>query len=187
MKSPFVTTTIALILASGGVVAAQSKSKEATTPHEATTHATSSAASTMTKDETQTLDELHAANLIEIEAGKLAQKHAASNDVKKYGEHLVADHTKADKELNTLAKRGGVTLTGVNTEAKLHDLEGLTGKDFDHAFLNMMVKDHAHAIDVVKTEQARAQNQDVHALLTKTLPVLEQHEQHAQLLNSDRS
>ena len=44
MKSPFVTATIALVLAAGGVAAAQSKSEGATPPHEATTHATSSTA-----------------------------------------------------------------------------------------------------------------------------------------------
>jgi putative membrane protein len=186
MKSPFVTLTIAVALASGGVVAAQSTSRA---PHEASSPAakTSPAAINMDTHETETLDELHAANLVEVAAGKLAQQHASSRDVKSYGQHLVMDHTKADKELTTLAKRNGVHLTGMNTEAKLHDLMGLKGTDFDHAFLNMMVKDHAHAIDVVKTEQARVQNQDLRKLLAKTLPVLQQHEQRAQLLNNDRS
>jgi putative membrane protein len=193
MKSPMITVTIALALASGGIVAAQSTPQDAMPPHGATTRTTPAAATptapaaiNMTTHETQTLDELHAANLIEVAAGKLAQRNAASSDVKKYGEHLVMEHSKADKELTTLAKRNGVKLTGVDTDKKLYDLKGLKGSDFDHAFLNMMVKDHAQVIELVKTEEARAQNQDVRALLTKTLPVLQQHEQRAQVLNNDR-
>ena len=54
---------------------------------------------TMTVQESEALDQLHAANVLEIAAGKLAIKNASSADVKKYGAHLVNDHTKADRDL----------------------------------------------------------------------------------------
>ncbi len=44
----------------------------------------------------------------EVENGKMAEKQGKSADVKRIGARMVADHTKANKELTELANRKGV-------------------------------------------------------------------------------
>jgi putative membrane protein len=47
---------------------------------------------------------------MEIEVGNLAQTHASSAKVKQFGETLVKDHTKADKEVLDFAKANNIVL-----------------------------------------------------------------------------
>jgi putative membrane protein len=187
--SKYTTLTLGLVLAATTVVAAQSTPELApgSPPHAPKAALpTAPAEITMTVQESEVIDQLHAANVLEIAAGKLAQRHAGSADVKRYGEHLVQDHTKADRELTAFAKRTGVKLAVVDS-AKLDALKALRGKDFDRAFLGMMVKDHQSAIELVRTAQPRATNYDVRAILDKTLPTLEHHSQTARQLSGGSS
>jgi putative membrane protein len=147
---------------------------------------TAPAAIEISAQEHAVLAQLHAANVLEIKAGKLAVKQAAARDVRRYGESLVKDHTKADRELTTLAKRNGVKLAAV-PDVTLADLKARRGTDFDRAFLALMIHDHQQTMDTVRSAQNQAQNADVRALLDKTLPALEQHEQHAQQLAGGHS
>jgi len=52
--------------------------------------------------------EMTQANLAEVQAGKMAASKASSDEVKKYGQHMVDDHSKALSENRSLAKAKGV-------------------------------------------------------------------------------
>jgi putative membrane protein len=163
---------------------AQDASKQNTVPKAA--QPTAPASIHLSQSESEVIDKLHAANKLEIEAGKLAKKNAGSAQVKQFGAKLVTDHTKADQELTTLAKRNGVKLSEVDS-ARLDALKDLKGEEFDRTFLQMMVTDHKDAIDSVEKAQGEAENKDVKALLNKTLPTLRSHEQHAEKLDVNHS
>src|SRR5436309_2293925 len=68
----------------------------------------------MTKKADRSMDQnrmaamIHQVNREEIDAGKLAAKMGHSQDVKEYGHMLVDDHTQADKDLMTLAKKANL-------------------------------------------------------------------------------
>ncbi|MET0387265.1 MAG: DUF4142 domain-containing protein [Polyangiales bacterium] len=147
---------------------------------------TAPAAVQMTLQDSEVIDRLHAANVIEVEAGKLAADRALSPEVKRYGDLSARDHARADQELEAFAKRYGIKLSNVDAR-KLETLRSLEGADFDRAFLTMMVRDHQNAIHMVKTAQGRAENSEVRTLLDRALPMLQQHEEHAQQLNSGHS
>ena len=42
---------------------------------------------------------------MEVAMGKLASEHGQSADVKKFGERMVTDHSKANDELKSIAKK----------------------------------------------------------------------------------
>src|SRR5215469_13868965 len=46
----------------------------------------------------------------EVELGRLAQQHASNDAVKRFGQRMVTDHSKADQELTELATSKGVDL-----------------------------------------------------------------------------
>jgi len=57
--------------------------------------------------------------LAEVELGRLAAQKGQSADVKKFGQRMVTDHTKANAELKKLAASKGITLPAeMNAEQK---------------------------------------------------------------------
>jgi putative membrane protein len=86
------------------------------------------------------------ANIAEIEAGKLAQSKASSNDIKQFGEKMQQDHGKVLDELQALAKSKGVALpteTDEKHKALAKKLAATSGKQFDQTYAsNAGVADH---------------------------------------------
>jgi putative membrane protein len=126
----------------------------------------------------------HVLNMVEVDMGKLAQKNGG-NAVKKYGTKLVIDHSKADKDEMAFAEKHGLKTIPDDTamtDADKKDqadmaarLKGMTGPDFDHEFLNMMVAGHEREITKLEADIAIGENRDLVKLLKTIKPVLQQH------------
>lgn len=122
-------------------------------------------------------------NLAEIQMAKTAQQKASNNDVKQLAQQLEQDHQKAEDQLQQVSQKVGVTLPSqpsVKDQAMLKKLDGMSGSQFDKAFMKHQVIDHKK--DVAKFEQkANAiQNPDLKTWAQNTLPVLKQHLQMAE-------
>ena len=116
--------------------------------------------------------------MAEVELGKLAQDKASSDQVKNFGKRMVDDHSKANDELQTLAKNKNITLpTDLDPKDKaLKDrLSKLSGAAFDRAYMNAMLRDHRKDVSEFKMESTSGQDADVKAFASKTLPTLEDH------------
>jgi putative membrane protein len=116
--------------------------------------------------------------MAEVELGKLAADKASSDAVKKFGQRMVDDHSKANDELKTLAQSKSITLpTEIGPEEKaLHDrLSKLSGPAFDQAYMKAMVSDHVKDVNEFKMEAKSGKDPEVKAFAAKTLPTLEEH------------
>ena len=116
--------------------------------------------------------------MAEVQLGQLAARQAANADVKNFGQRMVDDHSKANDELNQLAKSEDVTLpTTVDKKATAtqQHLAKLSGADFDRAYMEEMVKDHKKDVAAFEHEAAQAQDPDVKQWAAKTLPTLKEH------------
>ena len=114
----------------------------------------------VSKDDMQTLSRMAQADMAEIEAGKLAQQKASSPEVKKYGEHMVQEHTKMLEEGKKLAQSKGAkppASTDKKHQAALKKLQGMDGDEFDRQYMRQMVQDHQ---DVMKLAQKAAKSKD---------------------------
>src|SRR5436190_5687346 len=83
--------------------------------------------------------------MAEVELGQLAAQKAASDDVKKFGQRMVDDHTKANDQLKQVASQKSITLPtdiGAKNKAVKDHLEKLSGAAFDKAYMTHMVQDH---------------------------------------------
>ncbi|MET9799608.1 DUF305 domain-containing protein [Streptomyces sp. NPDC006368] len=103
-----------------------------------------------------------------VEMAELAETRAASAEVKT----LAAEIKKAqDPEIRTLsgwltswgeevpkegesAEHGGHAMSGMMTPEEMDKLEKSSGKVFDTAFMELMIKHHEGAIEMAKTEQS---------------------------------
>jgi putative membrane protein len=124
--------------------------------------------------------------MAEVELGQLAADKAASDDVKKFGQRMVSDHTKANDELKSLAQSKSITLpTEVDAKDKAtHDrLAKLSGAAFDRAYMQHMLADHRKDVNEFKKESTSGKDSDVKAWASKTLPTLEEHLKMAQDTN----
>ncbi len=116
--------------------------------------------------------------MAEVKAGQLAVDKASNADVKKFGETLVADHSKANEELKALATEKKIALPAeISAEQKQHCamLEGLDGAKFDQVFLKHMVEAHGETIAKFKNESTAGKDSEFKKFATETLPTLEAH------------
>jgi putative membrane protein len=116
--------------------------------------------------------------MAEVELGKLAVEKAASDEVKKFGQRMVDDHSKAVEELKTLAQNKHITLpTAIDPrETALHDrLAKLSGPAFDRAYIQAMLADHRKVLNEFRMEAKMGKDGDVKGWAAKTLPMIEEH------------
>ncbi|HET7002963.1 MAG TPA: DUF4142 domain-containing protein [Puia sp.] len=116
--------------------------------------------------------------MLEVALGKLAEKKGVSQTVKKLGAQMVADHSKANKELKALAADKHIVIPDNMSEKcqkKVSDLDEKKGKDFDKAYADLMVSDHKDDIDEFKKESEKGNDAQVSAWAKNKVPVLEHH------------
>jgi putative membrane protein len=126
------------------------------------------------------------ANFAEIELGKLALQKAMRDEVKKFAQQMVDDHSKALDELKSAAAGKGFTLpTQLDAEHKtLSDrLSKLNGAAFDREYMQAMVDGHKKVAADVRKESQSGTDADLKAWAAKTLPTVEEHLKHAERVN----
>ena len=144
-------------------------------------NAVSSVANSVTGPSKETpesfLAEAAEGGLAEVELGKLAAKNAQDAEVKKFGQMMVDDHSRANQELKALAAKKSIKIpeqlgTHKSTVDKLSDLKGA---DFDKEYVNEMISDHKKDVDAFERQANSATDPEVKAFAAKTLPVLKKH------------
>ena len=116
--------------------------------------------------------------MAEVALGKLAVEKASNSEVKKFGQRMVDDHSKANDELKQLASQKNVTLPqdlSAKDKATKAKLESLSGEQFDRSYVKDMVKDHKKDVSDFRRESTSAKDPDVKKFATQTLPTLEEH------------
>ncbi|HYG54796.1 MAG TPA: DUF4142 domain-containing protein [Burkholderiales bacterium] len=151
-------------------VSAQGKSEEK--------QATGKKQGGLAKQDRDLLTRMAQSDMAEIEAGKLAAKNASSPEVKKYGEHMVQEHSKMLEEGGKLAKAKGVTPPSApdkKHQAALKKLEGLSGEEFDRRFMQQMVRDHEEAMKLGERVAKNAKDSELKAHAEKAAPHIKEH------------
>ena len=133
------------------------------------------------------LERIHLANLKEIEAGKIAEAKASSPEVREYADQLIKDHTSADQMVTATAQKIGARLR--DSSAQRHKgtpvdkkLSSTNGAQFDRVFLEQTSADHKKLMTELKQARDDASDDDIEALIDKIMPILQQHQDLAQIL-----
>jgi putative membrane protein len=126
-------------------------------------------------------------NITEVELGKLALKHAANKRVKNFGAMMIKDHTKTNNKLIAIAKRKNIPLPaepGATDQKTIDELSKKSGKDFDKAFVENMIRDHENDIKVFENTAKYSSDPEIKAFANKTLRVLKNHLDAINTINS---
>jgi putative membrane protein len=172
MMRVFALGTVTLAMAAAPAFAQTSSQPKSST------HAASKAGASKQAPDHKFVMDAAKGGMAEVELGKLAQDKASNDQVKNFGKRMVDDHSKANDELQTLAKNKNITLpTDLDPKDKaLKDrLSKLSGPAFDHAYMSAMLQDHKKDVSEFKAESTSGHDPDVKAFASKTLPTLEDH------------
>ena len=116
--------------------------------------------------------------MAEVKLGQLAQEKGTSDTVKKFGQRMVEDHTKAGDELKRAAAQDNITLPdtiSAKDKGTYDELSKLSGAAFDRAYARDMVKDHEEDIADFNKEANGGKNAAIKDFATQTLPTLQDH------------
>lgn len=133
---------------------------------------------TVSHDDARFAVEAANGGMAEVELGKLAQEKAGDQKVKDFGTMMVNDHSKANDQMKTLAAQKGITLPatiGENEQKLKGELSSKSGKDFDKAYIDAMIKDHQDDIKSFKSAISTLRDPDLKNFATNTLPTLKMH------------
>jgi len=126
-------------------------------------------------------------NQVEIQVGKLAAQKASDPAVKRFAQKLADDHTKANQQLQSLPGADQVLQSVSLPEDKrqaIDQLSGLSGKEFDRAFIDQMVQDHEKAVSRFQEVASSATDPQVKQFASQLLPTLQRHLEQAKALQS---
>jgi len=118
--------------------------------------------------------------MAEVELGQLALSKAANQDVKKFAQHMIDDHSKANKELELLAKSQKLSLPiapGQKYKQTKDRLSKLSGADFDREYMKEMINDHKKVIAAFELRTRQARDAELKGWVEKTVPTLREHQQ----------
>jgi putative membrane protein len=124
----------------------------------------------------------------EIALGRMAAQQAESKKVKQFGERMVQDHEKASQEIKQLAEQEQITLHAEMppmTKDKAQQFSKLSGKAFDLAYINHMMKDHVKDVTEFEEGAKELHAPRVQQWASATLPVLKEHLRMAQHIAGD--
>ncbi|HEX5476351.1 MAG TPA: DUF4142 domain-containing protein [Burkholderiales bacterium] len=139
------------------------------------------------KADTAAMKKLAQANHAEIELGKLAQSKAQSEEVKKFGQHMVDEHGQMLEDLQKLASSKGVTLPdspAAKDQKTLKKLQGLSGAQFDRRYMADMVKDHKKDIQETAKIAQKAKDAEFKSAVQQANSKMKEHLQMAQQVAS---
>ncbi len=125
--------------------------------------------------------------MLEIALAKQAQAKSASPDIKDLAAKIIADHTKADQQLQQIAQTEGAKLPDALNSAgqsELQKFSTLTGSEFDKAYLHFAVNDHRKALTKFENEAKQGTNPSLKTFASDTVPTLKEHLSMAESANS---
>lgn len=125
--------------------------------------------------------------MMEVELGRMAANQASNDEVKKFGQRMVDDHSKANNELSALAQKKNITLPaemGKKGQAAKDHLSTLNGEAFDKAYMQHMVADHTKDVRAFGRQSRTGKDPDIKAWAAQTLPTLQEHLKQAKQIAS---
>jgi putative membrane protein len=180
---PAKTWVAAALLALVAATAPEVHAQAASAPPDAASPAAKPGTSSLARADRRFIEKAAQGGVEEVELATLAQQRAASEPVKQFAARMVEDHGKTNEELRQLAAArslqwpAGVDRAG---QREVQHLGTLSGADFDRSYMRMMVADHRKTVANFQQAAKSAQDAEVKAFASRTLPTLQAHLEQAQ-------
>ena len=158
-------------------------------PHPALVQAQTGQAELAAQD-LQFAEEATIGGLKEVTLGELAQQQAKDEQVVQFGQRMVQDHGQANEKLMAIAEQKGIELPQElpeDAQETYQELQQLSGAEFDQAYMDEMVTDHEEDVELFEEQAESGEDPDLRAFAEETLPILREHLQMAEEIQSELS
>jgi putative membrane protein len=122
-------------------------------------------------------------NNFEVQAGRLAAQKSQQQDIKRFGQMMVDEHTQAQQQLQQIGQKKGMQfsqqLMPVH-QAMLEELSKLDGQEFDRAYLYGQIGGHTKTALKLRDAKSELQDAELKQYAATILPKVQQHLQEAQ-------
>ncbi|RIJ42925.1 DUF4142 domain-containing protein [Pontibacter oryzae] len=122
--------------------------------------------STLTEDNQELLAFAARNNMLQIELGRLATAHGASENVKTFGQELITWYSDKQQELQTLAQQYNITLPqqlADDQSEQLKELREANAREFDQAYWDSVIEAQKEAVDEFDDELKRVEDTNASA------------------------
>jgi putative membrane protein len=122
-------------------------------------------------------------NLFAVEESRLALDRADDPRIKTFARQLIEEHGKAEAELQAEAKGSGAavpTKLDPDHQARLTALRSKSGAGFDEAYGADQGENHSNALTLYADYMLWGENEKLHALAVKMIPITESQLKEAQ-------
>jgi putative membrane protein len=140
-------------------------------------------------DDAEILAVVRTVNSAEVAAAELATERAAAGETRQYAQHVMADHSKSNQQVATLAaaippRDNPLSMTlREQGAADIEKLEQHSGEEFDRAFVEAQARMHQQVLDTIDEQLLpAAEDQQLRMLLQTTRDQVAMHLEHAQQL-----
>ncbi len=116
--------------------------------------------------------------MIEIQTSQLALQKSDNDELKRFAQRMVDDHAKLGEDMKSTAGQIGVKVPSEPAKkdrAMIARLQGLSGSEFDKAYVKLMLDDHEADAIAFKQEMSTGKVPVVKDAATKYDPVIENH------------
>lgn len=137
------------------------------------------------QEEADYLVSAHINSQLQVALGDAANEQSQSPDVKQFGQQLKVENRQIQENLNALATGVGVELDPALTPeySKVIDsIKTYSGKEFDKAFLELVVEEHDEDISRLTTLANKSNDPIVRNLVTDNVKILRSRKKHAEEL-----
>ena len=114
----------------------------------------------------------------EIKTSKIAKSKSDNKDVIAFAKHMINDHTKADDQLKSIAKKLDVKVPSdldAMHKADVEQLKNADKSDFDQKYVAIQDQGHNATIAAFQKEADGGDNAMLKQFASKTLPILQEH------------
>lgn len=140
------------------------------------------------KDEADFVTRASIGNLFAIAESQLALDRAGDPKLKNFAQQLVADHKKAEGELEAAADGSGATAPtalDADHEARMTALEGKSGAEFEKAYLSDQGENHSNLLTLYADYMLLGDDPKLKPLAIRMIPITEQQLKNAQAMSGN--
>jgi putative membrane protein len=124
----------------------------------------------------------------ERQAGRIADRQAASPRVRSFGRMMVRDHTDTTMALKQAIRRAGLPPPGPPTltadqQSNISALQRLSGPSFDRTYMQQQIQTHLQALSAMRAYAHAGDNRVLRRAAADTVPIVQRHLRMANEIN----
>ncbi|WP_152047695.1 DUF4142 domain-containing protein [Aureimonas psammosilenae] len=126
-------------------------------------------------------------DMLEIASSKEALEKSKSDNVRKFAQQMITDHTMTTKEITAAAKTDDISVPKEmmpKHAEMLKQLQSAPAASFDEKYMQLQVMAHQEAVDLHSDYAQNGDDAALKAVATKAVPIVSEHLKHAQAMAS---